>query len=95
MPRYTYELEYIPDPPEEAPVGNKTTARMIKSVMTSTVEFQNENQLHAHLRDRMKRPGNWKTRFREAPPVGSTDEPAAMKEGRKVKLGKDGEELPQ
>ena len=64
MPRYTYEIEYIPDPPDEAPVGDKTTARMVKSVMTSSVEFQNENQLHAHLRERMKKPGNWKTRLR-------------------------------
>mgnify|MGYP003521721645 FL=1 len=95
MPRYTYEIEYIPDPPDEAPVGDKTTARMVKSVMTSTVEFQNENQLHAHLRERMKKPGNWKTRFREAPAVGSTETPQAMVEGRKVKLGKNAEELPE
>lgn len=95
MPRYTYELEHIPDPPEEMPSSSGSTVRMIKGVMRSTIELANENQLHAHLRERMQRPGNWKTRFCEAPPLGSTDEPAPMREGRKVKIGKDGKEIPE
>lgn len=96
MPRYTYEIEFVPDATEdEQPVGGKTTARFLKSVMVSSIELQNEAQLHAHMRSQMKRSGNWKTQFREAGQNGSVNPPAAMKEGLRVKIGKDGEEVPQ
>lgn len=96
MARYEYEVEWTPDgtePEPEVSDQSRTRAKLVKSVMRSSVDVANEAQLEAHIRKTSKRAGNWKIRFRKH--EGTEAVPPEWANGRSVKLDKDGNEVPQ